>query len=207
MPPMRLTIKEYYKGFKSLYGWIAGVPFILPILRVLVPDSTTFARYLFPPLGNVQQLALTATVLFLVLTTIVVYICCPLTRQKLLRVCGILLLGFLLSVCAWIALFTSYVKHVALPDQEVAVSIGFRRTPFALREYPRETDSEMLRDRGPWEPQIEKLWTCPSIIVVRTLLWLSYTLTLACFLSLLSFAAYQRAEERAAQTATHLPVS
>lgn len=197
MPPMKLTIKQYYRGFLSLYGWIAGVPFILPILRFLVPDSNTFARYLFPPLGNVERLGLTGTVLFLVLITIVVFICCPLARQTLLRVCGILLLGFLLSGCGWIALFTPFVKHVPLPDQEVSVSIGFQRTPFALREYPHDTDWEMLHDRGPWEWQIDKLWTGPSIIIVRILLWLSYTIALACFLSIISFAAYQHAEEKA----------
>ena len=109
--------------------------------------------------------------------------------------------GFLLSVCVWIALFTSDVRHIALPsvDQEVAVSIGFERTPFALQEYPNETDWEMLHDRGPWEEQIQKLWTRPSIIVVRSLLWLSYTLTLACFLSIVSFAAYEHAVEQAAK--------
>lgn len=197
MPPMKLTIKQYYRGFVSLYGGIAGVPFLLPIIRFLAPDSNTFARYLFPPLGNVQRLALTGTVMFLLLNTIVVFICGPLARQTLLRVCGILLVVFLLSACAWIALFSSYVENVALADQEVSVSVGFQRTPFALREYPHETDWEMLHDRGPWEPQIRKLWTCPSIIVVRTLLWLSYSITLACFLSIISFAAYQHAEEKA----------
>jgi len=39
------------------------------------------------------------------------------------------------------------------------------------------------------------LWTRHSIIVVRMLLWLFHTLTLACFLSVVSLAVYQHAAE------------
>jgi hypothetical protein len=53
----------------------------------------------------------------------------------------------------------------------------------------------MLHDRGPWEEKIQELWTQQSIAVVRASLWASYTLTLSCFLSVVSLGVYQHALE------------
>jgi hypothetical protein len=52
----------------------------------------------------------------------------------------------------------------------------------------------MLSDR-PLENQIQKLWTRRSILIIRGLLWFSYTLTLGCFLFGASLVAYQHAAE------------
>jgi len=84
---------------------------------------------------------------------------------------------------------------VPAANLEVPVSVGYQRTDFALQWYPRSDDWEMLHNRGPYEEQIQKLWTLRSIIVVRVFLWLSYTLALACFLAVASLAVYQHASE------------
>ena len=110
---------------------------------------------------------------------------------------AILIVGSALGVCALIALYVPYVRLVAVPSVhlEVPVSIGYQRTDFALQTYPQWDDWEMLHDRGPWEQQIQKLWTQRSIIVVRLLLWGSYTLSLVCMLSCVSLAVYRHASE------------
>jgi hypothetical protein len=55
------------------------------------------------------------------------------------------------------------------------------------------------RATRPREEQIQNLWTHHSIWVVRVSLWLSYTLSLACFLAVMSLAAYQHSAEEVAK--------
>jgi hypothetical protein len=69
----------------------------------------------------------------------------------------------------------------------------------ALQMCPQTSDWDILRDHRPREEQIQKLWTRPSILVVRLLLWLSYTFTLVCFASIVSLAAYRHADEEASK--------
>ena len=112
------------------------MPFVLPILRTLAPDSSTFAEYLFPPLGDVQRLGLVATVVFLLLIMVVVFACCPLTRRLRQIVFAILLVGFGVGVCALIALYVPYLfRRVAVPsiNQEVSVLIGYERQSLRLK--------------------------------------------------------------------------
>ncbi len=196
---MKVTLARYYKGFGSLYALWAGLPFLPPLLHACVPDSSAFAEYLFPPLGDSQRLAFAATIGTLLLTTFVAFVCCQMTQGIRPSVPAMLMAGWLLGFCALISLYVPYVRHVAVPSVklEVPVSIGFERTDFALRTYPGWNDWEMLHDRGPWEEQIHVLWTQRSIIVVRALLWVTYSLTLSCFLSIASLAVYQHAAEEA----------
>jgi hypothetical protein len=194
---MKVTIWQYYKSFLDLKLLFAGVPFLPLLLHLCVPDSTTFAEYLYPPLGDVQRLAFAATFGFLLLTTFVVFTCCRLARKVHTSASALLMVGAAVCVCALIALYVPYVRRVPVPsiNLEVPVSIGYQRTDFALQTYQHWSDWEMLHDRGPWEEQIQKLWTQQSIIVVRVLLWFFYTMTLACFLSIVSIAAYQHTAE------------
>lgn len=194
---MKLTIRRYYGSFASLRGLAACVPFLPPLLKACLPDSSTTAGYVFPPLGDSQQIALAATVGLLFLTTFVVFACCRLARKIHPSIPAILMVGSALGVCALIALYVPYVRRVPVPaaNLEVPVSIGYQRTDFALQTYPHSDDWEMLHDRGPWEEQIQKLWTQRSIIVVRLLLWGSYTLSLVCILSCVSLAVCQHAGE------------
>jgi len=194
---MKVTLLQYYKSFASLYGSFAAIPIVPLALHACIPDSHTVAEYLYPPLGNVQQLAFAASVGFLFLTTLVIFICCRSARRIHPSMPMLLIIGVAFGVCVLIGLYVSFVKRVEVRsvNLEVPVSIGYQRTPFALQTYPQLSDWEVLHDRGPWEDQIQKLWTPQSVGMVRALLWLSYTLTLACFLSVVCLGVYQHAVE------------
>jgi hypothetical protein len=203
---MRVPVRQYYLGFVSLLGIVAGLPFVPPLLHVFMPDSTAFAEYLYPPLGDIEWIAVAATVGILLSTTFVVFACCQSAKRIHPVVPVSLAVGSVLSVCALIALYVPYVRHIPVHSMnlEVPVSIGYQRTDLALRTYPpaaaypnaQWSDWAILEDAGPREEQIQKLWTQRSICVVRELLWLFHTLTLACFLSLVSLAIYQHASEQ-----------
>lgn len=194
---MKITVAQYYKGFKKLYLLFAAIPIVPVLLRPFIPDSSRVAEYLYPPLGDVQQLASAGTVGFLLLITLVVFMCCRFARRLRTIVPILLIVGVVIGVCVWIGMYVSYVRRIAVPsvNLEVPVSVGYQRTPFALQTYPQSSDWEILHDRGPWEEQIQKIWTPYSIFIVRAILWLSYTLTLACFLSIVSIVVYQHATE------------
>jgi hypothetical protein len=194
---MKVTIGRYYKSFASLQGALGCLPFLPPVLKAFLSDSSGIAEYLFPPLGDSQQVVFAGTVGLLLFTTFVVFTCCRLAQTVRASVPAILMFGSTLGVVVLIALYVPYVRSVAVPSVhlEVPVSIGYQRTDFALQTYPQWDDWEMLHDRGPWEEQIQKLWTTRSIIVVRLLLWASYTLSLVCMLSCVSLAVYQHASE------------
>jgi hypothetical protein len=202
---MKPTLSQYFKGFTILRGVAAGVPFVPPLLSVCLPDSNTFVEYLYPPVGDFQRLGVAATVGFLLLTTVLVFRFCRSIRIIPLRAYVILVVGFVIGVCGLIAIYVPYVARVELAsvNQEVLVSIGGERTEFARKAYQQKSDDEMLQIRGPWETEIKKLWTLRSIVAVRTLLWLFYTSTLSCFLSVASLAAYQLAVEEPPGEPTH----
>jgi hypothetical protein len=175
------------------------VPFVPPLLHAFFPDSKTIAQYFYPPLGDAQRIAQAGTVGFLFLTTFVVFACCQSARKIRPVVPVILMVGSILCMCALIALYALYVRNIPIHsvNLEVPVSIGYQKTEFALRTYPNSDDWEMLHDRGPYEEQIQMLWTRRSIIVVRVFLWLLHTLALTCFLSVACLAVYQHAAEEA----------
>jgi hypothetical protein len=103
-----------------------------------------------------------------------------------------------------IILHVLFVRHIPVPsvNLDVPVSIGYQRSDLAAKAYPQgDNDWKMLGDAGPREEQIQNLWTHRSIWVVRVSLWLSYTLSLACFLAVVSLAAYQHSAEEAAKKA------
>jgi hypothetical protein len=82
--------------------------------------------------------------------------------------------------------------------RDVKASIGYPRSEFALREFPKASDDEML-ERGTGEKEIQKLWTPDSILAVRVFLWLFCTATLACFVAATSVPVYQHAFEKASR--------
>jgi hypothetical protein len=194
---MKVTMLQYYKSYASLCGLFAAIPIVPLLFHACIPDSYAISEYLYPPFGDVQQLAFAATVGSLLLITLVVFTCCRSAHRLHPSVPILLMVGTAFGVCVLIGLYVAYVKRIPVPsvNLEVPVSIGYQRTSFALQTYPQWSDWEMLHDRGPWEGQIQKLWTPYSIGIVRALLWGSYTLTLTCFLSIVSLAVYQHAAE------------
>ena len=169
---MNVTIWQYYKGFKGLYLLWASVPFVTLLLHAFKLDSSTIFEF-YPPLGDFQAYAMAATVGLLFLTTLVVFKCRGAARRIHPSVDAILMAGCALGVCALMVLYVLYVRRIPVPSEGlvVPVSIGYQRTDFALQTYPHSNDWEMLHDRGPWEEQIQMLWTLHSIVVVRELLW------------------------------------
>jgi hypothetical protein len=123
---MKITVRRYYGGFVSLQGLVAGVPFIPPLLHVFMPDSTAFAEYLYPPLGDIEWIAVAGTVGILLATTFVVFACCRAAKKEHPYVPATLTIGPILSVCLLIALYVPYVRHIPVHslNLEVPVSIG-----------------------------------------------------------------------------------
>jgi hypothetical protein len=205
---MKITVRQYYEGFVSLFGLVASVPFVAPLLHLFFPDSSAVADYLYPPLGDVEWIAVAATVGFLAATTFVVFSCCQSAKRIHKSVPAILLSGLALGVCALIILHVLFVRHIPVPsvNLDVPVSVGYQRSDLAAAAYPPDkgwNDWKMLGNAGPREEQIQNLWTHHSIWVVRVSLWLSYTLSLACFLAVMSLAAYQHSAEEAAKKSPH----
>jgi hypothetical protein len=191
---VKVTLPQYYRGFLSLYGALAPIPFVPPLIHILTPDSGRFAC-LYPPLGDMQILPLAATSLVLFTATLVVYVSCKAARKIHPAVCPASIVGALLSFFLLIGMYVSFVRDIAVPsvNQEVLVSIGYQRTDFALKTYPTSSDWSMLHDQGPSEESIQTLWTRHSIWIVRGILWLLYTVTLACFLVVICVGVYQHA--------------
>jgi hypothetical protein len=192
-----ISVKQYYEGFIGLWGLAAGAPFVPPILHVFIPDSSAAAEYLYPPLGDIEWIAVAATVGFLLATTFVVFTCRQSKRRTHPRVPILLTFGFAVGMCALILLYVFYVRRIPVTSisLEVPVSIGYQRTELAYKTYPQMSDWAMLHDAGPREEQIQLLWTPHSICIVRMFLWAFYTLTASCFLSVISLAVYEHAAE------------
>jgi hypothetical protein len=196
---MKVTVCQYYRGFVSLLGALAGVPFVPPVVHFFIPDSNAIAGYLYPPIGDSQQLTLCATFLFLLITTYVVFQYQQAASKQRVHTALVLWVGIAACVCALIALYGCFVRRIPVPVLGIAVpvSVGFERTDFARQWYPNSNDWEMLHDTGPTEDRIQDLWTLRSILAVRALLWGSYSLMLACFLAVVSLAVYQHSAEEA----------
>lgn len=204
---MRITVRQYYGGFVSLWGIAAGAPFIPPLLHAFFPDTSRLADYLYPPLGDAEWIAVAATIGFLLASTFVVFTCCESVKKIHRRAALILWGGIALCACALIVLYVLYVRRVPISsvDLEVPVSIGYQKTDFARQTFPQLTDVEILQRTGPTEDQIQKLWTPHSVCIVRVLLWVFYTLTVACFLSVISLIVYQHAAEESSIIANSDP--
>ncbi len=201
---MRITVRQYYSEFVSLWGLAAGSTLVPPLLHIVAPDSSAIAAYLYPPLGDVEGIAIAATIGFLLASTFVAFTCCESSRKAHPSTPGILIAGFGAGMCVLIVLFVLYVRHIKVPAEklDVPVSIGYHRSDFAVKNYSDSTDWEMLNSSGPQEAQIQELWTPHSIWVVRVLLWLFYTLTVASFVAIISLAIYRHAAEDAASPTT-----
>lgn len=196
---MSITVRQYYEKFVSLWGLAAGAPFIPPLLHVFIPGSSAIAAYLYPPLGDIGEIAVAATIGLLLISTIVIFFRCE-TSQKILPIVPeILTVGFVVGMCVLIVLFVKYVRRIEVPAAklEVPVSVGYQRSDFAIKYYSGKGDWEMLHLTGVGEDQIQNLWTPHSIWVVRVLLWFFYTLTVTCFLSVVSLIVYRHAVEEA----------
>jgi hypothetical protein len=128
----------------------------------------------------------------------VVFVFCPFTQKARRRVIAVLFFVLVLSGYFLFSQCERYVRRIEIPTthQEVVVSVGSQRSDLAVREFSDYNDWEMLHERGPWEEQIQKLWTPHSINIARLRLWLAYTLILICVVFLTSLGVYQLAADQ-----------
>jgi len=195
---MKVTLAHYYRSFKSMQGAFAGTSFLPAIMRFFVPDTGKLSACLFPPLGDVQPLAATLTLISLLLITLVVYECCCHIASKVrFRLNAFLFAGAAISVVVLIGLYVAFVRVIDVPAAglRIPVSVGIVRTDFAQRTYPNWDDWDMLHDHGPTEKTVQLLWTRRSVWEARAMLWLAYTFTLSCFLAVVCIGIYQHAHE------------
>lgn len=173
-----MTIKSYYKNFISIYGALAGALGALPFLSKLLPGN--WAQYVFPPLGGVEPYSRLATLILAGAVTLIVYTMntssfatCKRGRSKSMW------LVFAIGVIAVIVFFVltqAFARSIDIPSvgKSVVVSVGYDRTEFARTTFKDKSDEQMLRARGTSEEEIWRLWTAKSIIVARSLLFISY---------------------------------
>ncbi|HEY1463546.1 MAG TPA: hypothetical protein VGF44_09030 [Terriglobales bacterium] len=168
------TLIDYYKKFKSLYGALAGI-FTLAGPLASIIFSGAIEAYAFPPLGNTATIGRLGILVLGGALTFIAFWDTPRVNpfKKFLIIGGC---AFLSLVCYMVA-FAHFVKRVDIPASEssVFVTVGYEKTEFAIKNFPSETDSEMLTYRSTDDEQIEKLWTPRSVDIARTLLFFSYS--------------------------------
>jgi hypothetical protein len=197
--PGQITLKQYYGSFKDFPGMMTYVFTGLPLLSWLAKEVSleNVQRTLFPPLGQIQPLAYSASILFIALTPLLAYFLFKqrITKAALIASSTAALLFFL----AYFGFYTAFVRLIDIPTRQtsIAVSIGYARTDFANANFKSESDTDILKARGTEEDQIERLWTIKSIVIVRIALFAAYTLTLVCIVFAISWAV--RADLEATQ--------
>lgn len=196
---MTVSIGRYYKTFLGVHGILGSLSFIPALIGAWMGDSSKNPDYYYPPLGDIRLIALVGTIAFGILATYIVFVFCGSSSRNLHAWPPVVLyLAAALSFCLLMGLYIRFVRVVPIPSEktEVTVSIGYDRTPFvsSSQDLTNLSDSELLHVRGPWEDQIQRLWTLNSIMVAREGLWASYTCILVCLVSIFSFGVYQHAE-------------
>jgi len=188
-----MTVKSYYKNFISIYGALVGSLGALPFLSELLPGD--WAQSVFPPLGGVEPYSKFATLVLAGAITLIVYtmntssfVSSKRGRSKSMW------LVFAIAVIALTIFFVStqaFVRGIDIPSvgKRVVVSVGYDRTEFARTIFKDRSDEEMLRARGMSEEEIWRLWTTKSIIVARSLLFLSYLIFILSAVAFVSLGA------------------
>lgn len=189
------SLHTYYRAFASLSGFFAAAIALIPMIpRAYLPGA--IRSYGFPPLGNAEGLARTGTMIFALSTTYLAFFARS-RRQNGNRARVVLGLAVaLLSFFLYLGLSLRFVRSIEIPSAttDVQVSVGFTRTEFAKANFPESSDWELLRERGPQEEQVWKLWTPASIICTRLGLYSSYSLSLLSLIAAFSWGLLDQAE-------------
>jgi hypothetical protein len=183
---MQITIKQYYGSYKSLLGILATVALASPILT-LIPLG--FNKYIFPPLGGIDVIARLGSFACALIATYAVYFCQEQNPKSGRRLIFGSIGFFVLFAIIYAAAYLCSVRTIPIPskDTSVSVSIGYRRSNIALRDFAGVSDEDLLRDRGPVEEEIRNYWTTGSLIASRLVLWISCTAELTFLVSSLGF--------------------
>jgi hypothetical protein len=161
-------------SFRSASGIVAATIAALPVVSKMLPD--TAGAYAFPPLGSIDVPARIATVVLAGAVTYVAYFSIGVTARSRFRRVAVPFVVAAFCVIFYLAASLWFVRRIDIPaiGKSVLVSVGYKRTEFAVTTFGSATDEEMLRQRGPDEEQIRKLWTPASVLIARLTLFTFY---------------------------------
>jgi hypothetical protein len=171
-----VTLLKYYKSFRSISGVIAAVLSTLPLLSILPPNALT--AYVFPPVGDLEGPARMGVVLLAASSTYFAFFTGEAPNDSNRRRIVAAFIIFFICFLAYLAFWFSFVQTIEISTKgtKVQVSVGYERSPFAIRYFDSDSDGELLRARGPEEEEIQKLWTAKSLLVSRLSLIITYYL-------------------------------
>lgn len=189
------SLRKYYASFKSFRGILASLLGGFPLISSFLPGYL----HTFPPLGDIEAAARGGLVILAFGISFCVYFWSEEMRRRAGLVLALAIGIILLSLFGYLALSLRFVTRVDIPsrDSAVYVSIGYERTPFANSTFGPLSDTEMLRERGTDEEQVRMLWTSKSLIIVRLLLYATYSLLILSLVGVFSFAVVHDMHERA----------
>jgi len=148
---------------------LALAPIVARFLRVDKIDLP----FVWPPIGDYESLLCT-----LAAATVALFGVIPLklrTQAIAARNMKIALgVGSVFVVLYGILLMTVVVPRPTPKNGTVYIAIGFERTDLAKSKFPNVSNDELIKDAGLEQGDIEKLWTASSILLAKTLLFLSY---------------------------------
>jgi hypothetical protein len=200
-----ISLSEYYKEFISLFGAIATVVAALPLVALFG------LKYLFPPLGGegIEGFAKVMTVIFSLCTTLLVYFTkntfASHSGGRRKRILASVLVASVTFLAIHIMLHTVFVRDIYIPTQKqtVTVSVGRHRNAKNPKEYAQMSDEAMLRDAGPEEESIRRLFTMQSLLVSRVLLYVTYVVSVLCIVAFGSFSVLFTALDKRAPSNLH----
>jgi hypothetical protein len=102
-----------------------------------------------------------------------------------------------LAACGYLVVHSKFVRAVDIPSQSrsVNVSIGLRRSEFALRNFSSTSDVDMLEARGLDDNNVFQLWTPASIFIARLSLFVSFCTVFLSLVGILSLTVYEHAKQ------------
>lgn len=176
------TAAKYFKGFASIFGFLAGATSVLPVVGPLLASDWSF--YFFPPLPEFLK---TATVVLSLATTFLVYFLHTAkfmdSKRGRVKALGWMFGAAVVGIVLYLFAHSAFVRTI--DGQATTVVVGYERTQFA-DDVGGGSDWDLLRKRGPVTEEIEKLWTPTSVYISRALLLLSYLLFLLPVVTLFS---------------------
>jgi len=181
MANIMFKVKDYYKHYLGIFGVLTTIVGATPLIALFVKSD--WASYLFPPLGGIETFLKIATLILIVLLTLIIFFVKDVSLSKSKRgrlkvQVGLLLLS-IFGLVSFGVLYLLVVEDLEIPGKgRISVSIGYDRTEFAKKNFEGETDKEMLEQRGLTDEEVFRLWTASSIIISRLALLISYWLFL-----------------------------
>jgi hypothetical protein len=172
-------------------------------VTVLLSVSPTASNWilegrLFPPLGDETIPLQTVAVVIAVLIVLVTYRR-RFAEYKVKRWKAALLSLVILSACVYGGAYFKFVRRVGYAKEQgidyVYVSIGCRRTSYAIEKLSNHSDVELLEARGLDDDDIKQVWTPNSVLIARSVLFVSFCMTLLPVVGILSLTALEHAKQ------------